>query len=82
MPCPGLSLHTLQSAQANKEKWRKNQIKVVSRLHREICRQSPEKVSTGWCFGGECLLQLEAFIERPIELLLMAGIGNAPCACG
>lgn len=36
-----------------------------------------QNVSTDWCFG-ECLLLLEAFIERRIELLLMSGIGKCP----
>jgi hypothetical protein len=47
-----------------------------------IMQAITRNASTDWCFG-QCLLLLEAFIERRIELLLTAERGNAPCAaCG
>lgn len=49
-----------------------------------IMQANHQNVCTDWCFG-ECLLLLEAFIDRRIELLLTSGIGNAraqPSAAG
>jgi hypothetical protein len=65
----------LISPYITKQKQRKAISNVVLWLHHEDAGNH-QNASADWCFG-ECLLLLEAVIERPIELLLMAEIGNA-----